>query len=226
MVLVVFALILSLSSEKIQKAVGWLNLPRETLLLKLTFLVVMTAAIFSQAVGTHATLGAFLAGVALARIPEARRLAHEGFYRATAGVFATLYFVSIGLKANFVTSFDVVLVVVVLVLACIGKIGGAYLGATLGGKRPRESLVVAFGLNARGAMGIVLTTIALQYQLIDQRIFVALIIMALATSALSAVGSSICWAGSTMRRKTRRSCPTRKGSHSYCMSFRSEPFLL
>ena len=43
-------------------------------------------------------------------------------------------------------------------------------------------------MNARGAVGIVLTTVALEYGLIDQRIFVALIIMALATSVLSAVG--------------------------------------
>ncbi len=71
----------------------------------------------------------------------------------------------------------------VLALACIGKIGGAYLG-----KSPRESLVVGFGLNARGAMGMVLTTIALEYKWIDQRIFVALIVMALATSMLGAVG--------------------------------------
>lgn len=48
--------------------------------------------------------------------------------------------------------------------------------------------MVAFGLNARGAVGIALTTVALEYELIDQRVFVALIIMALATSVLSAVG--------------------------------------
>ncbi len=187
-VLAVFALILSLSNKRIQRAVGWLNLPQDTLLLKLTFLVVLTSAIFSQAVGTHATLGAFLAGVALARIPEARRLAHESFHRTTASVFATLYFVSIGLKANFVASFDLALVAIVMALACAGKLGGAYLGAKLGGRPPREALIVAFGMNARGAMGIVLTTIALQYKLIDQRVFVALIAMALATSIMGAVG--------------------------------------
>jgi len=148
----------------------------------------MTAAIFSQVVGTHATLGAFLAGVALGRIRDARRLAHEGFYRITTGVFATLYFVSIGLKVNFITNFDPLLVLFVLVVACAGKIGGVYLGSILGGKRPRDAMVVALGMNARGAVGIVLTTVALDYGLIDQRIFVALIIMALATSMLSAVG--------------------------------------
>jgi len=150
--------------------------------------VLVAAAIFSQVVGTHATLGAFLAGVALGRIPDARKLAHQSFYRTTAGIFATLYFVSIGLKANFVANFDLRLAGFVLVVACAGKISGVFLGATLGGKKPREALIVALGMNARGAVGIVLTTVALEYGLIDQRIFVALVFMALATSVLSAAG--------------------------------------
>jgi Kef-type K+ transport system membrane component KefB len=187
-VLLVFGLILNLSNKKIQRAVGWLNLPQDTLRLKLTFLVLMTAAIFSEVVGTHATLGAFLAGVALGRIPDARRLAHESFHQTTAGIFATMYFVSIGLKANFVANFDLRLAGFVLLVACAGKISGVFLGATLGGKKPHEALMVALGMNARGAVGIVLTTVALEYGLIDQRIFVALIVMALATSVLSAVG--------------------------------------
>jgi len=187
-VVLVFGLILNLSNKRIQRAVGWLNLPKDTLQLKLTFLVLMTAAIFSEVVGTHATLGAFLAGVALGRIPDARKLAHESFYQATAGIFATLYFVSIGLKANFVANFDLLLVGFVLLVACAGKISGVFLGATLGGKKPHEALMVALGMNARGAVGIVLTTVGLEYGLIDQRIFVALIVMALATSVLSAVG--------------------------------------
>ena len=188
MVLVVFGLLLSLSNKRIQRAVGWLNLPKDTLQLKLTFLVLIAAAILSEALGTHATLGAFLAGVALGRIPEARKLAHESFYQTTCGIFATLYFVSIGLKANFVSNFDLRLTAFVLLVACAGKIGGVFLGARLGGKKPREALLVAVAMNARGAVGIVLTTVALENGLIDQRIFVALIIMALATSVIGAVG--------------------------------------
>jgi Kef-type K+ transport system membrane component KefB len=92
------------------------------------------------------------------------------------------------LKANFVTNFDLGLVAFVLLVACVGKISGVFLGARLGGKRPREALLIAMGMNARGAVGIVLTTVALESGLIDQRIFVALIIMALVTSMLSAMG--------------------------------------
>ena len=126
--------------------------------------------------------------MALGRIPNARKLAHDSFYRTTSGIFATLYFVSIGLKTNFVANFDLALVAFVLVVACAGKIGGVFVGARLGGKNPHDAFMIALGMNARGAMGIVLTTVALEYGLIDQRIFVALILMALATSMLSAIG--------------------------------------
>jgi Kef-type K+ transport system membrane component KefB len=188
MVLIVLALLLNLSNKRVQRAVGRLGLDKNTFQLKLTFLVLIAAAIFSQVAGIHATLGAFVAGVALGRIPDARKLAHESFNAATSGIFATLYFVSIGLKANFVTNFDLPLVAFVLFVACAGKIGGVYLGATIGGKKPRQAFLVALAMNARGAVGVVLTTVALEYGLIDQRIFVALIVMALGTSVLSAAG--------------------------------------
>jgi hypothetical protein len=48
-----------------------------------------------------------------------------------------------------------------------------------------RSLAAGFALNARGAMEIVLATAALESGLINERIFVALFVMALATSILS-----------------------------------------
>jgi Kef-type K+ transport system membrane component KefB len=75
--------------------------------------------------------------------------------------------------------------VIVFALHCAGTIGGASLGAWLGGMPRQEALVVGFGMNARGAMEMILASVALEYQVIDQRIFVALITMALTTSMLS-----------------------------------------
>ena len=49
----------------------------------------------------------------------------------------------------------------------------------------RESLAVGFGLNARGAMEIILGTLALNAGLIDVKMFVALVVMALLTSMIS-----------------------------------------
>jgi Kef-type K+ transport system membrane component KefB len=55
----------------------------------------------------------------------------------------------------------------------------------LGRRPPREAWAVGFAMNARGAMEMILAAVALEYGLIDQRIFVALIIMALITSIIS-----------------------------------------
>jgi Kef-type K+ transport system membrane component KefB len=135
--------------------------------------------------GIHAVLGAFLVGVALAQKSEKRNGAHEMVYQFSLSFFAPIYFVSIGLQANFAASFDPVLIGVVLVVACIGKVGGVSLGARLGGMSLRESMAVGFGMNARGAMGMILASVAHEQGLIDQRIFVALIFMAVVTSLLS-----------------------------------------
>ena len=82
--------------------------------------------------------------------------------------------------------FDLMVTLIILLKACVGKICGVGLGALLGEMKLKEALVVEFGKNARGAMEIILASVALKHNLIDQRIFVALIIMALITSLLSA----------------------------------------
>lgn len=47
-------------------------------------------------------------------------------------------------------------------------------------------MIIGFGMNSRGAMEIVLGTLALQFGLIQEKVFVALVIMALFTSISSA----------------------------------------
>ena len=82
--------------------------------------------------------------------------------------------------------FDFVIVTVVLAVAFFGKVMGAALGARLGGMEGSSAMAVGFGLNARGAVEILLGSLALDAGLISQPVFVALVIMALVTSITSA----------------------------------------
>jgi Kef-type K+ transport system membrane component KefB len=149
-----------------------------------TVLMLLLAAL-AEVTGIHAVFGAFLAGAALSRGPGKRDEAHEMLYQFVMYFFAPLYFVSIGLRADFVASFDPVLVTVVLLVACAGKILGATLGARISGLPGRQSAAIGFAMNARGAMEMILATVARDAGLIDDRIFVALIVMALVTSVIS-----------------------------------------
>jgi Kef-type K+ transport system membrane component KefB len=142
-----------------------------------------------QAAGIHAFLLAFLLGLAFRDVTRLANRSFEGAYDTLRGIvtniLAPLYFVSIGLQANFIAGFDPALVLLVLVVACAGKLLGAGLGAWLGRLALQKALYVGVSLNARGAIEIVLASVALQHNLIDERIFVALVLMALLTSLAS-----------------------------------------
>ena len=144
----------------------------------------LSTAVISETLGAHGIFGAFLAGMVLCE-KRKRKYFLQKTRPLIMGLLAPIYFASIGLKANFVQGFDMTLVLLVLLVACLGKISGASLGARQSGMSRRDALAVGFGMNARGAMEIVLASLALDNHLVDQRIFVALVIMALITTMMS-----------------------------------------
>lgn len=146
----------------------------------------LLSAAFTEYIHIHAILGAFIAGLAIGDSVYLREQAREIMHQFVTNFFAPLFFVSIGLKVNFIENFDLTIVALVLLLASVGKVAGASLGARLGGMSGRHALAVGFGLNARGAMEIILGSLAYEAGLINHAVFVALIVMALVTSISSA----------------------------------------
>lgn len=140
---------------------------------------------FTEWIGVHAIFGALLVGVALGDSSHMRERTRVILHHFVSAFFAPIFFASIGLRVNFVASFDLVLCLVVLVIACVGKILGCGVGALLAGMPSREAWAVGFGMNARGAMEIILGLLARQAGLIDDRMLVALVVMALVTSMIS-----------------------------------------
>ncbi len=162
------------------------HMPWPSGFIALLILLVLLAASASEALGVHAFLGAFLVGVALGGRHEAQRDAHDVIGHFVMSFFAPIYFVSMGMTANFIVNFDLALVLVILIAGCVSKIGAVLLGAKAAGMPvDREAWAVGFGLNARGATGIILAGVGLTNRVIDERIFVAIVVMALVTSLMS-----------------------------------------
>jgi Kef-type K+ transport system membrane component KefB/mannitol/fructose-specific phosphotransferase system IIA component (Ntr-type) len=157
-------------------------------------------AAFTEHIGIHAIFGAFIMGVAFGashHLHERTRVLLEDF---VSFIFAPVFFGSIGLRVNFIEHFDAPLVLIVLAVACLGKLTGAVIGARWGGSPIRDRWAIGFAMNARGAMEIILGLIALEAGIITQRLFVALVVMAITTSAIS--GPLMRWA--LKRRQTNR----------------------
>lgn len=149
------------------------------------FTVTLFAAAFAEYAGIHAVFGAFIAGIAIGESTHLRARTREQIHEIVTNVFAPFFFASIGLRTNFVTNFNLGFTLTVLVVACIGKLIGAGGGARLSGMDRRTSWGIGLAMNARGAMEMILGLLALQYGLIRESMFVALVIMALLTSMLS-----------------------------------------
>jgi Kef-type K+ transport system membrane component KefB/mannitol/fructose-specific phosphotransferase system IIA component (Ntr-type) len=139
----------------------------------------------TQAIGIHAVLGGFIIGVSIGDSPRLRERTRTTIHDFVTNIFAPVFFASLGLKVDFFRAFDLRLCVLVFVIATVAKVLGCTVGARLGGLRWAEAAAVGFGLNARGAMEIILASLALEAGLIKERVFVALVVMALLTSLIS-----------------------------------------
>jgi Kef-type K+ transport system membrane component KefB len=180
-------IVLTVGRGLINRALPWVNkhMAWPGGLLSISLALCFLAAAFTEYIGIHAIFGAFIMGVALGDSEHLPERAKEIIHQFINNIFAPLFFVAIGLKVNFVANFDFGLTLIIIIIAFAGKIVGAGLGTRLGGFTWRESLAVGFGMNARGAIEIVLGLVALEYGLINETIFVSLVIMALVTSMSS-----------------------------------------
>ncbi|MBC8184915.1 cation:proton antiporter [candidate division KSB1 bacterium] len=79
---------------------------------------------------------------------------------------------------------DLLLIIVLLIVAVIGKIIGAGFGAYLGKMNLKESTVIAFAMNGRGAVELIIASIGLKLEIINDRIFSILVVIAFITTLL------------------------------------------
>ncbi len=154
-------------------------------ILGLVLVLTFFGAAFTEWCGIHAIFGAFMVGVAVGDSRHLQERTRRVIEQFVSFVFAPIFFASIGLKVDFIAHFDWKLDLFVIVIACAGKILGCGFGAAASGMATREAWATGFAMNARGAMEIILGTLALEFGVIDKRLFVALVLMALTTSLMS-----------------------------------------
>jgi len=141
----------------------------------------LLSAVFTEYLGVRGIFGAFLMGVAIGDSKYFPERLQSILHQFVVNIIAPLFFASIGLRVNFVTNFNIEVVTIILLIACVAKVIGAGVGSRMSGMSKNESYAVAFGMNARGSQEIVLGTLALQAKIIDEPIFVGLVVMTVVT---------------------------------------------
>jgi len=152
-----------------------------TLILGFTFL----AAATTEAIGVHAVFGAFIAGILVRQIRRIRTSSLESLEMFVLSALSPIFFAFAGLKVNLWDLTGWGLPLLVLAVAIGGKIVGCYVGGRLGRMSHWESLAIGFGMNARGAMGLIVALIGLSLGLLTQELYSVIVLVAMVTSLMA-----------------------------------------
>lgn len=157
----------------------------------LTLVVVLSFAwgAFSHALYLEPVLGAFAIGILFGRSPRLPADTVGKLEGMAMGVFTPIFFAVAGLKVDISAILEprlLALTLLVVAVATVTKVVGAYVGARfLSGQDHWSSLSYGAGLNARGALEIIVASIGLSLGILSREMFSMIVVMAVATSLMT-----------------------------------------
>ncbi|MQY70752.1 hypothetical protein GH141_02305 [bacterium] len=178
---------LTLGRKLVHKVAVWINrsrLPKPGSILTFIVLLGGLCAVISQMIGIHAALGFFFAGVMAGDSHAISERSRQTISQMVYAVFVPLFFVSIGLRLDFVAYFDWLPVLSITAVAMGGKLFGAWVGARASAIPRRDSFAIGMVFIPGGAMEILIGVLALEFGLINLVVFEAIVVAAVVSSIL------------------------------------------
>jgi len=184
------AFLLGVVRPVLAKLVRWKGAPNISQVLLAVFLVfILFCAVVTERLGVHALFGAFLAGMCVPRLHHWHRQLEGIIHPLVSVLLLPVFFAVTGIHTEFGALGGGVFWwrVAVLGLAIAGKLGGTYYGARkLSHLSVGDSNILAFLMNTRGLVDLVVVNLALEAGAINTQLFTILVIVALVTTAMTA----------------------------------------
>lgn len=157
-------------------------------LMAFMLLLVLSAALCTEALGIHLLFGAFLMGAIMPKEHHFVRYVLDRFETVTVTMLLPLFFAFTGLRTNIgllrgqeMWSYCGLIVLV----ATVGKLGGSMLASWLAGMPLREAAGLGTLMNSRGLMELVILNIGLDVKVISPALFSMMVVMALVTTFMT-----------------------------------------
>jgi len=150
-------------------------------------LLVLVGALVTEAIGVHLVLGAFIVAIQVRRTGRRLTASEDVIRQLGIGFFTPFFFAYTGLNVDHTTlrGRAIPITIGAGAIACIGKLVGGGLGARVGGLAKWEAVGVGVGLNARGAIGLVIAAVGLSIGVLTAQTYAMLVIVAVATTVMS-----------------------------------------
>jgi len=141
----------------------------------------------THALQVHAVFGAFLFGLCLPREQRLLDMIIERLEHVSLIILMPCFFTLAGLSttASAFSGLGFLGLLVILLVAVVGKVAGSALGARLVGCTWSTSLTVGALMNTRGLMELVVLKIGLDMGIIGNGLFTALVIMTIVTTLMT-----------------------------------------
>ncbi|KAJ2757524.1 hypothetical protein IWQ57_007071, partial [Coemansia nantahalensis] len=155
------------------------------IVLFVTFVMVLVSAWFTEIIGIHAIFGGFLIGVIVPHDGGFAIKVTEKIEDVVQIFFLPIYFALSGLKTNLSDLNDGTtwgLLVLICVVAFVGKIVGCSAAARFSKFTWRESVTIGFLMNCKGLVELIVLNIGLQAGVINSKIFTMMVVKALVTT--------------------------------------------
>jgi len=185
--LVFLAVSFTIGRRLVFQLIRWANdnLVSTAAVITVILLLMGVMSLITHAIGVHTVLGAFVAGILVGESPILTRQIDERLRGLISSFFMPVFFGLAGLSADLSVLRDpnlLMLTGLLVVIASVGKFGGAFVGGTVGGLSTRESLALASGMNARGSTEVIIATIGLSIGVLSQVMFTMIVTMAIVTT--------------------------------------------
>lgn len=152
---------------------------------------ILVSVIAQVVIGLHFIIGTFFSGL----IVYKEIIRKENFERVygiisaiSFGFFAPIFFAVIGININMDSiANNLPFFIVLAIVAVITKVGGGYIGSRLIKFSKDESLAIAFLMNGRGMVELVIASIGFSSGIIDSTIFSITVTIGWATTILAPI---------------------------------------
>jgi len=144
---------------------------------------------FTETIGIHALFGGFLAGVVMPSTTNVQAFLKEKIEAFSSAALLPLFFVFTGLRTQITLLNDWwswLICFAIIIVAVAGKLGGSMLMARWTRMSWRDSFALGVLMNTRGLIELVVLNIGYDLGILSDRIFVMMVIMALATTFMTA----------------------------------------
>lgn len=188
--IIVFIIISTLCLIYLPKFINYFNnrikLRKDTIAISIAFALLFSY--LSESFGIAAITGAYIAGLLLSRVFFKEYL-ERSVKSISSGFLSPIFFASIGLEASFngFNSETLLITIVMLIVAVLGKLIGCSSIAKLLKFGNRESLQIGAGMVSRGEVALITTNIGLQKGIITEQIFLPTLAVVILTTIITPI---------------------------------------